>query len=67
LGRNGPVFRAGSTRTSYVLLLSGSVLVPVIGEGGRKAAPSQVLPGQCRARRPAAFFGRCLFGREGIR
>ncbi len=42
LGGNAPVFRAGSARTSNVLLLSGGVRVQVIGEGG---AQGGALPG----------------------
>ena len=53
MGGNSPVFRAGSSRASYVLLLAGSVRV--IGEGGRKAVLSQVLPGQC-----CALTTRCI-------
>lgn len=55
LGGNAPVFRAGSSRASYVLLLAGSVRVQVIGEGARKAVPSQVLPGQW-----CALTTRCI-------
>jgi CRP/FNR family transcriptional regulator, anaerobic regulatory protein len=40
------VFRAGSPCESYLLLLSGSVRVQVLGEGGREAVLYRVLPGQ---------------------
>ena len=40
------VFRAGSPCERYVLILSGSVRVQVIGENGREAALYRVLPGQ---------------------
>jgi CRP/FNR family transcriptional regulator len=41
-----PVFRGGSPCANYVLLLTGSVRVQVIGEGGREAVLYRVLPGQ---------------------
>ncbi len=43
---NQAVFRAGSPCENYVLVLSGSVRVQVIGEGGREAVLYRVLPGQ---------------------
>ena len=41
-----PVFCAGSPCEGYLLLLTGSVRVQVIGEGGREAVLYRVLPGQ---------------------
>jgi CRP/FNR family transcriptional regulator len=41
-----PVFRAGAPCSSYVLVLSGSVRVQVIGENGREAVLYRVGPGQ---------------------
>ncbi|MEZ5583653.1 MAG: Crp/Fnr family transcriptional regulator [Candidatus Competibacteraceae bacterium] len=40
------VFCAGSPCENYLLLLTGSVRVQVIGEGGREAVLYRVLPGQ---------------------
>lgn len=41
-----PVFRAGAPCSSYVLVLSGSIRVQMIGENGREAVLYRVGPGQ---------------------
>jgi CRP/FNR family transcriptional regulator len=40
-----PMFHAGAPCHNYVLVLSGSVRIQVIGEGGREAVLYRVLPG----------------------
>jgi CRP/FNR family transcriptional regulator len=46
LPAGAPVFRAGAPCSSYMLVLSGSVRVQVIGENGREAVLYRVGPGQ---------------------
>ena len=48
-----PMFHAGAPCHNYVLVLSGSVRIQVIGEGGREAVLYRVLPGHACVLTPA--------------